>query len=466
MRGIRVKVHGCCFYCEDVGMRKHIKRELLQALQTLIEAVNEISKLQKSGKREELQTFLAECQKMAISIGTVIEQSEGEGCKAVKVLEAYCDSLYAVLIEETYAVKSVKENLEQAVWEMEKLQERKEVVFLPYKASMWDSLESVWMAACEDENCDSYVIPIPYFDKKPDGTLGEMHYEGELYPKYVPITDWNSYDLKNRRPDVVYIHNPYDKNNYVTSVHPQFYTAELRKYTDRLVYIPYFILNEILPDNLEAVAEMEHFCTVPGVIHADRVIVQSETMRQIYINVLTKHGGKNTRKIWEEKIKGMGSPKLDKVHNTTRKEAEHTLPQSWLDKIYIREADGTTNRRKVVLYNTSVQALLNHSESMINKLNCVFQVFRMHKDVVLLWRPHPLNVSTMESMKPKLLAEYQALVENYQKEGFGIYDDTTELHCAIAISDAYYGDGGSLFVLYQETGKPIMLQNYNIMEEI
>lgn len=32
---------------------------------------------------------------------------------------------------------------------------RKEVVFLPYKANMWDSLESVYLAAREDENCDA-----------------------------------------------------------------------------------------------------------------------------------------------------------------------------------------------------------------------------------------------------------------------------------------------------------------------
>ena len=35
---------------------------------------------------------------------------------------------------------------------------RKEVVFLPYKASMWDSLESVWKAAEEDPDCVAYVF--------------------------------------------------------------------------------------------------------------------------------------------------------------------------------------------------------------------------------------------------------------------------------------------------------------------
>ena len=36
------------------------------------------------------------------------------------------------------------------------------VVFMPYKASMWDSLESVWMAADKDERCEALVVPITY----------------------------------------------------------------------------------------------------------------------------------------------------------------------------------------------------------------------------------------------------------------------------------------------------------------
>ena len=54
-----------------------------------------------------------------------------------------------------------------------------EAVFLPYKASMWDSLESVWKAADEDPNCDVYVNLIPYYDNKPDGSFKEMYYEGD-----------------------------------------------------------------------------------------------------------------------------------------------------------------------------------------------------------------------------------------------------------------------------------------------
>lgn len=63
--------------------------------------------------------------------------------------------------------------------------EQQKAVFFPYKAFSWDSLESVWRAARVDENCGTYVIPIPYYDKNPDGSLGEMYYEGDLYSEDV-----------------------------------------------------------------------------------------------------------------------------------------------------------------------------------------------------------------------------------------------------------------------------------------
>ena len=66
------------------------------------------------------------------------------------------DTAYEVLQQ---AMERVQENYAQ------EFPDKKEVVFLPYKASMWDSLESVWMAAKEDEDYIARVMPIPYFDK-------------------------------------------------------------------------------------------------------------------------------------------------------------------------------------------------------------------------------------------------------------------------------------------------------------
>ena len=108
---------------------------------------------------------------------------------------------------------------------------RSEIVFLPFKASLWDSFDSVWRAAVNDEKCDVYVIPIPYYYKMPDGTYGEMNYDKDAFPSYVNITRYDQFDFAAHHPDVIYIHNPYDEFNQTTTVHSFFYSKNLKKYT-------------------------------------------------------------------------------------------------------------------------------------------------------------------------------------------------------------------------------------------
>ena len=129
----------------------------------------------------------------------------------------------------------------------------------------------------------------------------------------------------------------------MTSVAPEYYSSKLKDYTEELVYIPYFILGDIDPTNKEAVEGVEHFVTVPAVINAHRVIVQSEDWRKVYINVMTKYAGNNTRSYWEKKIEGSGSPKLDRVKNLTAQ--DYQIPEDWNG--LIERPDG--GKKKIVL---------------------------------------------------------------------------------------------------------------------
>lgn len=445
----------------DIGIKKMKKKELLAAA-AVLETANDALL---GGKHKDLQgltEMLVQCQDVAIQIGNSLEETGEQYAPVVHLLEDYCENIYrmSISLTEEKTCRKLAEKVRRQLTELQNKiryevpEDKKEVVFLPYKASMWDSLESIWKAADADIDCNAYVIPIPYYDKNPDGSFGQMHYEGDQYPDYVPITSYKDYNFEKNRPDVIYIHNPYDEFNYITSVHPLFYSKKLREYTDRLVYIPYFVLGEVELDDDEAVEGIMHFCTVPGVFNADKVIVQSEKMRQIYVNVLTKAAGKNTRGMWEEKILGIGSPKFDKVSNTRKEDLE--IPAKW-QKI-IGKPDGS--RKKVIFYNTGINALLRHNEDMIKKMQNVFGFFKEHQDeMALLWRPHPLIQATVSSMRPKLWVEYEKILIQYKEEGWGIYDDTADLNRAIEISDAYYGDASSVVQLYQQTGKPVMIQN-------
>ena len=177
---------------------------------------------------------------------------------------------------------------------------------------------------------------------------------------------------------------------------------------------------------------------MPGVINADRVIVESERMKKAYVNVMTKLAGKNTRDYWMEKISGEGSPKYDRVLKTM--DEEQDIPDSWKEKI--DNKNGT--KKKVILYNTGIQALLDSDMKMVEKIKEVLEIFRDNKDkVALLWRPHPLLGSTIRSIRPELWQEYGNIVRTYREEDWGIYDDSPDMNRAIAVSDASYREKGS-----------------------
>ncbi len=449
-------------------MRRYQKKMLLELTDTLNEAHEQAVKEIKNNNGQMAVGLFGQCQECADSMGEIIQESEGGDSPVIAVLTKYCEKLYEISLDvdkgkasDSYVSKILLRSyndIKNGI--INDIPEKLETVFLPYKASMWDSLESVWKKADADPNCDAYVIPIPYFDRNPDGTAREEHYEGGQYPSYVPVTDFRKYDFEGRHPDRIYIHNPYDEGNFVTSVHPFFYSKNLKNFTDELIYIPYFVLADPDPDNEAQLERLAHFVTVAAVINADKVIVQSEAMRRAYIKIMTEQAGSNTRQYWEQKISGEGSPKFDKIENTKKEDIE--IPEDW--KKVMQKSDGSM--KKLIMYNTGVQALIDNDEKMLDKIEDVLNVFRENKDeVTLLWRPHPLIGATISSMKPHLQQRYAKILDEYLTGGWGIYDDSPDLDRAIILSDAYYGDRSSVVELYKRTGKPIMIENPDILEK-
>lgn len=425
-------------------MRRYIKKRLLSILDSMYEAHAILKKQLKKKNYGIANQLLEDCQACAIKVGTTIEQSEGEeGTDTVRMLEEYCEMVYQLsqsMASEVNSDKSIKRLQKQIYKVINSLtcyiqEEKLQIVFLPDKASTWDSLESIWLAAKEDATCDVYVVPIPYFDRNPDGSFGEVHYEGNQYPDYVPITDWQDYNLEQRNPDVIYFMNPFDDCNYATSVHPYFYSEKLRTFTDCLVYVPYYCSGG---------SQAKHFYTLPSYYNADKIIGQSPRLIRYFTPEV------------HQKIAALGSPKFDKVLNY--KQDRSQVPDEW------RRIAGD---RLVIMYNTSISSLLSYGMLAIAKIKNIFNFVRNRSDVVLLWRPHPLIKSVLKSMRPDLLKEFYELEQNFINSGTGIYDDTSDITASVAFCDAYIGEETSSVVhLFGVLGKPIFLLNMNIVENI
>lgn len=446
-------------------MRKAQKRQIEDFIKLLDQAHAEIKKNIEAGDYPSALSLLEQCQEGAVGVGNLIEKAEGEGFVTIPFIESYCEVVYQIYeglhrdVNERQNQQScqngkkdssqepqqsqglsgnrVYKNLRKSLIQVENsvrhdIHAVMEVAFLPYKASMWDSLESVWQAADVDPGCEAYVIPIPYYDRNPDGSLGTCHYEGDQLPDYVPVTHYESYQIEERRPDVIYIHNPYDYANYVTTIDPRFYSDKLKQHTDCLVYIPYY-------STAGGMSEGQASC--PAYYNADYIVVQSKRFMDFF-----------DASIPEEKFLFFGSPKFDRVIRMCQNPPE--LPEEWKQKI---------SGKKVYFYNTSIGGMLGDTENFLKKMEYVFDCFEGREDVCLLWRPHPLLESTFDSMRKEYAPWYGRLKKQFFENNIGIYDDTADMTKTIALSDIYIGDSGtSVTSLFGIVGKPLFILNNRI----
>ena len=422
-------------------MSRFVKKQLFSMVDLLDKANKTLEKnlLKKKIDQEELTKLLSDCQESALSMGNLLEELYGEGHEVVGELEAYCETLYqmALSLLNPLARRELLSQLNRHIKRLrkgvgEKVSNKLEVVFLPYKVSMWDSLESIWQAADADENCDAYVIPIPYYDRNPDGSFKEMHYEGDQYPDYVPVTDYGSYRFETRMPDIIFIHNPYDNYNYVTSVHPYFYSQNLKGLSDLLVYVPYF-------STAGGMSEGQGKCI--SYYYVDYIMVQAEKFRGFYDPSLP-----------QEKLQPLGSPKFDRVVRICQNPPE--APGEWKEQMV---------GKKVYFYNTSLGGMLGNTQAFLKKMEYVFKCFEGREDACLLWRPHPLLESTFESVRARYKPVFDELKAYFIRNKLGIYDDTPEITNTIALCDAYIGDAGtSVTSLFGIVGKPMFILNNDI----
>ena len=416
-------------------MRKYVKQNLISLTDTLLEAHENIQSFISSNDINDACILLADCQGCAESMYDTIEESEGSNISTLSIISEYHEELFNLYQQinsdennTSSKLSLINELLNQIMSSiLNDIPLKFEIVFLPYNASMWDSFDSIYDAAMDDSRCNVKVIPIPYYDKNPDGSFATFHYEGDLYPKHIEITNYNEYDLEINRPDVIYIHNPYDAANTITSVDPAYYSKVLKKNTDMLVYVPYHISG--IAGNYNSVINN----IMPAFLYVNKMIVQSKSMEEYY-----KYGG-----IPQNRLLTLGSPKIDFIIN---KLFGTCIPESW---------NITSTYKKVILVNTSVSRVICDG-SWIDSLRELFRKAEYY-DIHMIWRPHPLLESTLERYHPELKAKYNMFINYISNTNHITLDKEPLAYAAIEVSDALISDYSSILFQYIPTGKPALM---------
>lgn len=403
-------------------LRASVKNQIVSILDSMCEQHHE-------GIAENI-AFMEGCQQAAITIGETIESKVPGNQDIVPDLEKYCELLFR-LTQKPELQESDIQQLDELLFavkeKVERLETGYQIAFFPYKAAMWDSMESIWKAFRKDERCECVVVPIPYRDYDANNNKWDSCYELSDFPQDVPVRDYQTYSVEEEQPDIAFVHNPYDDCNRVTCVYPQFFSRELRKHVGKLVYVPYYITTGyISPEHLY----------LPVYQNMDYMIAQSEKFKSGCVGME-----------YYDKILPLGSPKADRVIQMCRDGVE--VPEEWKPIL---------QGKKSVMLNTSIGCFLAYGDIYFDKLKHIFEWFREREDVVLIWRPHPLLEGTVKSMRPQLMDQYRALVDFFRSGQIGIYDDTSDITRTIAIVDAYIGeDGSSVVNLFGVADKPIFI---------
>ena len=345
------------------------------------------------------------------------------------------------------------------------------VVFFPYMAAMSDSMKSIYMAAKADPNCDAYWCPIPYFDLNKDKEPVRTHYDGMCYDSDFKVTNWEEYDVAKRHPDIIFSQYAYDQLSKATALPPEYYTSSLKGHTNLLVHVDYGLTWWIWRTPPQKPGDKEKWITAYW--HADVVITHTREFANTLVwhmkscwktlcsmqekkmlpDVIKCHMEEYRRfmdgNVMEGRFVPLGSAKFDAVVRDSKE--HHELPKEWRKQI---------GNRKVLLYNSTYQGISDEEpECFLKDINDVIKRIASRDDIILWWRPHPLSEGVLWTMFPDLARGYRKIVEKFRKKKQGIYDDTHDLHRAIAWSDGCLTNESSLLWLYLATGKPFTIVN-------
>lgn len=316
------------------------------------------------------------------------------------------------------------------------------VIFMPYKASMWDSLESIWMAADKAERCEALVVPITYYELDSNQNPVKKVNERDRFPEYVNTINDEEYDLENDLPDIIYIHNPYDNTNLVTRVDSRYYSWNLKKYCEKLVYVPYY----------KWVDGASSTSFKSAMYYADYTVQSSDDAVKRCVEASPEYAGvlgmENivVRKAMEKKLINLGSPEVDKVLSLSKDNVP--MPDDWKGKVI--------KSRVNVVYNTTLDEIFE--SRTFDKVKETLNFFKKNSEkAFVIWRPHPLMKQTLTSMLPNLTDEYDEIMNEFISGDYGVLDANPSMHYAMFWSDMYYGyKTSSMTELYKYTGKIVL----------
>lgn len=308
------------------------------------------------------------------------------------------------------------------------------IVFFAELGSKWDSMDSVYWAYKNREDCDVAVVLAPIYRaiKLPNGEVrSDVIYRDYLTDMGIKHILFKDYDIKKDMPDIVFTSQPYE------SVTPeQFWAENIVPYT-RLVYLPYFTSGAVEMDE-----QKYEQCQMPIHKLAWRVVCQSEKAKEIYSKYFID-GGK--------KLVSMGLPKWDYVVNMQDRNVE--MPKEW----------NKLKGKKVILRNFHYN--ISNLKSFIEALYKMIEMVD-GKDIAFLIRFHPMMETMFKVYYTEFMDEWQKVKEDIDRSKNVVIDRNEGYDAALKFSDIFLTFRTSLIFQYLLTKKPVVIMFGNDLENV
>ncbi len=407
-------------------------RELLSVIS---QAHGQIERLCSQGEYEMSMSLLTGCQNLAVTLGTLLEDRIN-GCREVVAdLEEYCEMLYMVSTDyrgdESIIGLDGKLSLIRTAVEKLLKNRKREILFLVCRADWWGSAQNEWKKACADPDNSVYVMPVSY------ALCGDEKWrnEAENFAERYGLEITEEYDMEKRHPDVIFFQVPYDGFSDEFSVPERFFSDRLLQLTDELVYIPPYATDdpEMTGDKLSVSLRM--LIEQPAVRNADRVMVCSEQIKQLYVDTLTEICGNN--EYW--------SAKIVVSEKTQEKDSQRVTGYKHKDKKY-------------VIFQVSAPFIVRFGESAIKKISDSIDIMKLNRDrITVIFSPHE-SLDKINDIGDDNRRMWERLLGFLEGDSDIVVTDHN-VGEYITSADGYYGCPGVTAHRCVQEGVPVMIMS-------
>lgn len=433
---------------------------VLQLLDSLKTAHGQLrADFKQGGIPDKDMQLLTDCQDAAITIGTAIENENGQNHPTVALLEEYCEKVYRLFEKAGNVFNGDAGSAENADFsvEMSGLEElldliiesylkdgkKKKYVFLPSTIAEWKGMLPRYEQLRQDAGSDTSVIIVPTaFRDHAGNPVGEAKVDEDLFAMLgktpgLEVTDYRQFDFGHEHPYSFVIADPFDEYESARTVHPFFYSENLSKYCDRLIFCHSYELDEIQSDEPKALENVKRIIKSPGVLFSDIIYVPNENMKKTYLEVLKETDGEVHADYWDEKIK---------VYEAPCEDARDGM-----------NSEGQSSRKTVLFY-VGISDIFVYKEKAFNWIRNTLSVFDESKEKTEnIWLMEDEWKDNFSEVFPEGRQMLDEIIETFEKSG-GKVTSYEESLAAIREADAFYGSPGYFMNLCVRRKIPVMVR--------